>query len=354
MLIISIAYGFYPFGKTSILMADMRYQFVDYYGYLKYIFFGNDDFFYNFSKTFGGDMLGFSSYYLNSLPNLLLLLFPNEHLPEGILFMGILMMGCSGLTFNIMLNKLYSVRWASLIFSTGYAFMGFFLAYFNCTHYFFNMMLLPLIICGLCTIVKKGRISILYIVTLFLAIFSNYYIGYMTCLFTMIFFVYYVLTETPNLRIRTLFGYGKAVGSYILSSLIAVGMSAFTLITVVFSLSGQKNGVGQADLALSRNFRMIDVFSGLYNTSFHGNISDGLPIIYSGTISVIFLFFYFVDKNISIKDKILAGLMFLFMIAGFWIDAINVAWHGFAHPIGFPYRNSFLFSFLVIYNKSCR
>ena len=349
MLIISIAYGFYPFGKTSILMADMRYQFVDYYGYLKYIFFGNDDFFYNFSKTFGGDMLGFSSYYLNSLPNLLLLLFPNEHLPEGILFMGILMMGLSGLAFNIMLNKLYSVRWASLIFSTGYAFMGFFLAYFNCTHYFFNMMLLPLIICGLCTIVKKGRISILYVITLFLAIFSNYYIGYMTCLFTMIFFVYYVLTETPDLRIKTVLGYSKAVGSYILSSLIAVGMSAFTLITVVFSLSGQKNGVGQADLALSRNFRMIDVFSGLYNTSFHGNISDGLPIIYCGVQAVVFVILFLLNKKVSMKERIVSLLALTAMLGCFYINALNIIWHGFNAPIGFPYRDSFFFSFLLLF-----
>ena len=67
MLVLSMIYGFYPFGKTSVLVADMRYQFVDYYGYLKSIFFGNNDFAYTFSKTFGGDMLGFSSYYLNSL-----------------------------------------------------------------------------------------------------------------------------------------------------------------------------------------------------------------------------------------------------------------------------------------------
>ena len=39
MLLISIASGFYPFGKYSILMADMRYQFVDYFGYMKKIFF---------------------------------------------------------------------------------------------------------------------------------------------------------------------------------------------------------------------------------------------------------------------------------------------------------------------------
>lgn len=347
MLIISIAYGFYPFGETSILMADMRYQFVDYYGYLKSIFFGNNDFFYNFSKTFGGDMLGFSSYYLFSIPKLILLLFPNEYLPAGILIMGIILIGASGLTFNILLTKLYSVRWASLIFSTAYSFMGFFMAYFNCTHYFFNIMLLPLIILGLCRMIETGKVSILYVITLFLSIFSNYYIGYMTCLFTVIFFLYYVISHTEGFK--GLVKYKYSFLSYALGSCIAGAMSAFTLIPVLFSLVGQKSGVGEADLSISRTFRMSDVFSGLYSTAFHGNISDGLPIIYCGVCTVVFVILYLVNKNISKKERIVSALALLAMLSCFYINALNIIWHGFNAPIGFPYRDSFFFSFLMIF-----
>lgn len=347
MLIISIAYGFYPFGKTSILMADMRYQFVDYYGYLKSIFFGNNDFFYNFSKTFGGDMYGFSAYYLNSLPNLFLLLFPNEYLPAGILFMGILLIGASGLTFNIMINNLYSVRRASLIFSTAYSFMGFFLAYFNCTHYFFNLMLLPLVILGLCRMVDSGKISVLYVVTLFLSIFSNYYIGYMTCLFTVIFFLYYVLSKVE--RMKDLSSYVNSLFSYIIGSIIAGAMSAFVLLPVLYSLVGQKSGVSEANLSLSRTFYMSDVFSGLYTTAFHGNISDGLPIIYCGVCTVVFVILYLVNKKVSVKERIVSVLALLAVLCCFYINALNIVWHGFNEPIGFPYRDSFFFSFLMIY-----
>ena len=347
MLIISVAYGFYPFGDTSILMADMRYQFVDYYGYLKTIFFGENDFFYTFSKTFGGDMMGFSAYYLFSLPNLFLLLFPNEYLPAGILFMAILLIGASGLTFNIMLTQLYTTRWASLIFSTAYSFMGFFLAYFNCTHYFFNIMLLPLIILGLCRIIETGSINILYIVTLFLSVFTNYYIGYMTCLFTVIFFLYYVINRAEGFK--GLLEYKYSLLSYILSSCIAGALSAFTLIPVLFSLVGQKSGVSEAYLALSRNFHIRDVFSGLYSTAFHGNISDGLPIIYCGTCTVVFALLFLVNKKISRKERIVSALALLAMLICFYINALNIIWHGFNAPIGFPYRNSFFFSFLMIF-----
>ena len=347
MLIISMIYGFYPFGKNSILMADMRYQFVDYYGYLKSIFFGNNDLFYNFSKTFGGDMYGFSAYYLNSLPNLFLLLFPNEYLPAGILFMGIILIGASGLTFNIMITNLYSVRRASLIFSTAYSFMGFFLAYFNCTHYFFNLMLLPLIILGLCRIIESGKVSILYVITLFLSIVTNYYIGYMTCLFTVIFFLYYVVSKIKNFK--DLSSYVNSLFSYIIGSVISGAMSAFVLLPVLYSLVGQKSGVGEANLSLSRTFHMRDVFSGLYTAAFHGNISDGLPIIYCGVCTVVYVLLYLVNKKISRKERIVSILALLAMLCCFYINALNIIWHGFNEPIGFPYRDSFFFSFLMIF-----
>lgn len=347
MLVISLIYGFYPFGKTSVLVADMRYQFVDYFGYLKYIFFGNDNFAYNFSKTFGGDMLGFSSYYLNSPPNLLLLLFPNEYLPAGILLMATLLIGSCGLTFNIMLDKLYSTRWASLIFSTAYAFMGFMVAYFNCVHYFFNIMLLPLIILGLCTMIKTGKISILYIITLFLSIFSNYYMGYMTCLFSVIFFLYYIFVNAESLR--KLSSYRNAFFSYVIASCTAAALSAFTLIPVLFSLVGQKSGVGEADLSLSRTFHMLEVFSGLYTTAFHGNISDGLPIIYCGVSSVVFVILFLVNKRVSRRERIVTTLALAAVLCCFYINALNIIWHGFNAPIGFPYRDSFFFSFLLLF-----
>lgn len=345
MLLLSVLFGFYPFGRLSVLVADLRYQFVDYYGYMKNIFFGNDTYFYSFSKTFGGDMAGFASYYLNNPFALLLLFFPNDKLPAGILFMVILLIGFSGLNFNLLINKVYGTRWASLIFSTAYAFMGYFMAYINCTIYFFNIMLLPLIMLGLYGIVKTGKKNYLYVITLFLSMFSNYYMGYMTCLFSALFFLYLFLVRHQT--IKEMRQYGKTIFIYIGSSVLAAGLSAFSLCAVVFSLQGQKSS--GLSLSFSRNFNFIDVFSGLYTTAFHGNISDGLPIIYSGVVAVVFLLLFFTNKKISFKEKLLSAGILLVMLFSFWIDAVNVVWHGFNHPIGFPYRNSYLFSFFLLF-----
>ena len=350
MMLIFIIGNYAPFGKVSILVADMRYQFVDYIGYMKSVFFGSNDMFYTFSKTFGGDMMGFAAYYLFNPFFLILLLFPNDILPVGIVIMMILICGTMGLSFHLMLRGIWGGRLSSLLFSTAYAMMGYNMAYINCIHYFFSVIMLPLVILGLYRMMKDRRPSRLYITAAALSVISCYYIGYMILIFTAAFFICFMISgeiEYENMKDRI-----RNAWTVLYSTLLAVGISTFSLLSVLMSLQGQKKAVLKG-LTLSRNFNVLEFFSGLYAGSFHGNISDGLPIIYCGVPAVIFVFFYFANRTIKLRKKICAAILFLFLIAGFLFEALNVAWHGFATPIGFPYRNSFLFSFLMLFIAYC-
>ena len=346
MMLIFIIGDFAPFGEVSVLVADMRYQFVDYIGYMKSVFFGNNDMFYTFSKTFGGDMMGFASYYLFNPFYLILLLFPNDMLPVGIVIMIILMSGFMGLHFHFLLSSLWGNRISSVIFSTAYAMMGFNLAYINCIHYFFSIMMLPLVILGLIHMMSSRRTNALYIGSVALTVISCYYIGYMILIFTAAFYLCFMASgviEYTDMKDRL-----RNAGTVLLSTILGIGISAFSLLSVLMSLQGQKKPVLKG-LMFGRTFNILEFFSGLYTGSFRGNISDGLPIIYSGVIAVIFVFFYFFNKTIRLRKKICALIMFVFLIIGYWVFAFNIMWHGFAMPIGFPYRNSFLFSFLMLF-----
>lgn len=345
MAAVSTLCGFYPFGDRSVLMADMRYQFVDYYAAYNKIFFGNDDLFYTFSKTFGGDMSGLFAYYCNT-PLLFLLAFvPNRALPGGILILMSLMLGLCSLHFYLFLNETFGFRISSLIFSVAYAFTGYMTGYFNCTQYFYSVALLPLVMLGLIRIIRTGRVSILYIVSLFLTVFSNYYIGYMICVFSLLFFAFqYFLRYTDLQEVKE---HVRSFLLYAVSSVLAVGMSAVSLFCAVFSLRGQKSG--GLPFSAKLNFNPLDLFSGLYTNAFHGNLSDGLPLIYCGVLGAVLCLLFFLNRNIGGREKLLTAALFLVLIASFLFDPLNVAWHGFAHPIGFPYRFSFLFSFFALY-----
>ena len=346
MLLIFIIGDFAPFGNVSVLVADMRYQFVDYIGYMKSVFFGNNDMFYTFSKTFGGDMMGFASYYLFNPFFLILLPFPNDMLPVGIVIMLIITSGFMGLNFHLMLRAIWGNRFSSVIFSTAYAMMGFNMAYINCIHYFFSIMMLPIIILGLFRIMTGRRPNIIYIGSVALSVISCYYIGYMILIFTAAFFICMLASDTIEYKDNK--DRMKNAWTVFYSTILGIGISAFSLLSVLFSLEGQKKAIIKG-LMFDRTFSIIEFFSGLYTGSFRGNISDGLPVIYSGVITVLFVFFYFFNKTIKLRQKICALILFVFLIVGYWIDAFNVMWHGFAHPIGFPYRNSFLFSFLMLF-----
>ncbi|MCF0125771.1 MAG: YfhO family protein, partial [Clostridia bacterium] len=349
MVIISDVINFSPFGNISPLVADTSVQFEVYVSYLKSVFFSDNDLFYTFSKTLGGDMAGFSFYYLGN-PFLYLLVFlPNEWMPAGILGVIILLMALSSLNFNIMLNKIYGFRWSSLMFAVSYAFMGYFTAYYNFIIYFNNIMLLPLIILGLYEMVIKEKISYKYIIFLAASIITNYYIGYMTCIFCVLFFIYLMVTAKTDAKNKNKIK--LLIIRFTWESLLAAVISSAALFTVVNSLmSGQKLTDDYGfKLAWGTNFKLQDVFSGLYSIAFNGNISDGLPIIYVGTLTVVFSVLFFLNKEIKIKERIAAGVLIILLVLSFWIKFLNRIWHGLAETVGFPYRYSFFLSFFLLF-----
>ena len=83
---------------------------------------------------------------------------------------------------------------------------------------------------------------------------------------------------------------------------------------------------------------------GVYDTTKYGSI----PFIYIGLLPLIFCLFYFVTKEVPLKNKLLFGSLFVLLIASFYITPLNLFWHGMHAPNMFLFRYSFLFSFLVI------
>ncbi|MCR5420566.1 MAG: YfhO family protein [Lachnospiraceae bacterium] len=70
--------GIAPFGDNSFLVSDINAQFAAFYTHFKHIILSDESFLFSLSKTLGGDMAGFSGYYLHNPFALILLLFPDE------------------------------------------------------------------------------------------------------------------------------------------------------------------------------------------------------------------------------------------------------------------------------------
>ncbi len=326
----------FPFGGNTVMTGDTTYQFVDYLSYLKTIWFGNNDFIYSLSKNLGGEMAGFAAYYYYSPLNLITLFFPSEYLPAGIFVILAVSPGLFSLSMCYCLGKIYRLEIKTLIFSYAYGLMAYVVVYNELFQYYTNLCLLPLIFLGLKRLIDERKTNLLYVAALSLAIINNYYTGYMICIFCVLYYIYRVLTDKKFLG---------SVWVFLFSSGCAGGISAFTLLPALMSLSGEKTALSVGFFSL---FNPVNFFSKFYTGSFKGDFGTGLPNIYCGITVVLLFFVYFFNRRVTIREKILTALTILFFMVNFCINTFNVIWHGFNRPIGFPHRFAFLFVFFII------
>lgn len=239
LTLIFISLGICPFGNNTPLVVDMDGQYVDFLLYYKTIILENNNFLYSFSQTLGGNMFGFSSYYLFSPFNLICLLFSRETIPIAVTIIIILKISLSGLTFNVFLKdeSKSSYNLTSLLFSTAYALMAYNTAYYYTIIWLDGIILLPIVILGINKIIN-GQKSIIYIISLFLSILTNYYIGFMIFIFSFLYFAY-ILLRSSSINDIKLYQI-KKIKKFVLSSIFTCGISMFLILPILLSLLGSK------------------------------------------------------------------------------------------------------------------
>lgn len=70
--------------------------------------------------------------------------------------------------------------------------------------------------------------------------------------------------------------------------------------------------------------------------------------MYSGLLMFLLFITYFCSKVISKRERRGAFYLTLALFLSFMIQLFNTVWHMFQSPAGFPYRNAFIYSFLII------
>lgn len=335
------------FTKKAFFQSDSLDQYYPLFGYLKDIISGKQSVFYSFSKGFGGSMIGTFAYYLASPLNLITCLFPKDKLYLSMLILVLIKISLSATTMNIFLKDKIENNIFLLLFSVCYS-----LCAYN-VNYHFNIMwldgvyLAPLVLLGIEKIIDKNKKS-LYIITLFLSIWCNYYIGFMICIFSFIYFVYYLINSNNNLNKEFVL---KRIISFIVSSLLSVLISVVLLYPTLLELMSSSKGNStffKYDFKI--NFNFFDFLSKGYLSSQNGEIILNYTgfFWYSGIIIFASSVLYFINKKISKKEKISSLIVIIIFIVSFMCRHVNMIWHGFSEPVGFNYRYSFLFSFFLI------
>lgn len=342
MGVVFIKADIYPFGDRQVLYSDCKQQYLPFLKEFQRKLKSGDSMFYTWHSGMGTNFLAIIGYYVASPLNLLTLFVPIKYIREALAVLIMIKVGCSSLFTAMFLKYVYRRNDLSLVaFGCCYAFCDYIMGYYWNTIWLDSVALLPLVALGVYCIVKEGKFK-LYIIALALAFLSSYYIGYMICVFVVLWFV--IQSIINSTRLEDLIKNTLKMAGY---SVIALSM---TLPITLVSYLQLQNTVGTEDefpdkIELYNNF--MEMIANLF--SFHEPTTmEGLPNVGTGVICILMLVIFIRSKDISKKEKIsyLSLLGFLFISLN--INMLDYIWHGFHFPNLIPYRFAFLFSFVFV------
>lgn len=363
MLIVYYLNGVYPFGSMTINSGDTINQFIPLLSELTSKLKEGGSLFFTWHAGRGVNFWSNIAYYLASPFNLIALFFNENTMGNAYATIVLVKLVFAPIPFGIYLKERYKNNDLSItVFSVLWSVSAFLIL---SLHYFMwldAIILLPLIALGLHHLVE-GRGVTLYATTLGLAIASNFYIGWMLCLFSIIYFVYCMFinpnftidnTKTPTtekVNIVDLFTKSFLLGNALkfgLSSLIAGGLSAIFTLPTVYSLNATGKGVGK--LETINPTELWGILSSLVlptDTNPAATTTDHI-FVFAGTITIILAFAYIFSKPYFSREKI--GDLFLvsLFVLSVVFSGISSVWHGFSIPAGIMYRFAFIFSFVLL------
>lgn len=336
--------GLYPFGDRQILVIDAWHQYYPFLSVFQEKLQTGGSLLYSHDIGLGNNFYLLSSYYNNSPLNFLTVFFPRGSLREFMMIATAIKIALAAAFSAIYLRYLYKRSGALLVvFSLLYAFSAFFMGYYWCIMWLDAAALLPLIIMGLHK-AMKGESELQYILTLALAIISNYYIAYMVCLFIAIYYIYLSFTFH---RPTSIWQFVKTSSHIVICSLIAVGISAFVLYPTIKGMQLASS----AKFTFPSKFKFNGDLMTMVERMFVGqkpSVVKGDPNLYTGALGILMTFLYLTISRVKVREKVASFLLLLFMLVSLTAIPINFIWHGFHYTNGIPFRYAFIFSFLIM------
>ena len=202
------------FGDSTVLRMDLYHQYGPLYAELYDRLVQGRSLLYSWTSGLGNSFLGNLFNYCSSPFALVILLLGHKNMPEAIAIMILLKAVFSAVSFNYYINKTTdTVKPAGIGFALLYTFCGYFVAYSWNIMWLDAMAVFPLVILGIENIINR-RSPTLYIAAMVYTMLTNYYMAYMVCIISVLYFLFYYFANYPlNSRIESQNSKIKAVQS---------------------------------------------------------------------------------------------------------------------------------------------
>lgn len=342
---LGIAYvflGIWPVGDETCLIVDMHHQYAPLLAKLRTMFIGGDSFFYSFDLGMGASVLPAFAYYLASPLNLLLVLFPEHLLAEGIFLITILKNMLIAAACAFCLQYLYGERSPKVAaVSLLYSMMMYVLAYSWNIMWLDGLIALPLVVMGFEHLMRRGK-YLPYVLSLGYALYANYYIAFMLCIFLVLYFFAFLIRQKRESDANR-----RALWRFTLGSLLGGGIAMFLVLPTFLAL-GQTSAAGAGLPDMDVYFDMFDMLGRhLYQVS-PTIRSRFLPNLYCGIAPLVLVPLFALNRGISRRRRAAYLGLLAVMFFSLPLNQVNLLWHGLHSPNDLPYRFSFIYCFVLI------
>lgn len=334
-----------PFGDHTLVISDANGLYINYLGYVGRFVKGLEGFTYSFEKGLGGNMMPHMAGTMINPFFPIIALFDIADYPTAFTWISVLNFCACGLTMYVFLASVFGHKRSNLIFSTSYALSGFLVANVFQVIFFTGPLMLPLMVLGLRRIFQ-GKSPVVYFLSLTFCVFTSFYFGFTLCIVSALFFFIFLWLKNDELR-------GKRLAIFLhygISSVCAGLIPIFVWLPALRGISGGRlDQTKLTDFSFWENMPFIEIFSKLItgaNTT--SQLVSGLPNIFVGLLPVALTILFFVNKKISQRIKMAAGITLIFYLFGFYIIFFNMILHGGTRTNWFNYRYSYIFSFLLL------
>ncbi len=348
-LIIMMLGGVSPFGENTVIKSDAIYQYVPFLNEFVQRIKNGASLLYSWSS--GSNFFGTICYYLINPFNFVAIFFSSENIVQAY-------------NLIIILNTMtiaFSTAWylqkhfkksdiTTVLFSLLYTFSGFFVAYYYNTMWLMALICLPIIALGIEKIVSGGNFAT-YLIALTVCIISNFYLSYMICIFSVLYFFVCLFSQDINQKNdNNRVPLTGVVVKFGVASLFSGLLSAVTLLPIIYSLShAYIKNVFNDDGGLFFNIGefLRSHLPGLIPNCILPTEST-FPSLMLGSFALLLIPMYIFAKNASKNEKISHIVLVVLLAVSFAVPQIYYIWHGMSAPAGLPYRFSFIYLFVLI------
>nr|WP_317401716.1 YfhO family protein [uncultured Gemmiger sp.] len=334
--------GYWPFGPNSVMTGDLNSQYIPFYAHFYDAARAGGSLVYAGDMGLGGGSFALFAYYFASPFAWVYLLFAPEAYGWLCCVVWALKITLASLTFVWYLRRHWGPCALFVPLAWCYGLMGYAVAYAQNVLWLDSVILLPVVAAGLDALLR-GRRGLCFTLALAAAIFTNFYMGYMLCIFSVLYILAMLAaTPLPGGRKQALARFGQ----FVLCGVGAAALAGAVLLPALEQILGVKNTA--LELTGGVQFNLLDLVQKFFTGNFvWADVQNGLPPVYCGMLGLAGLLLYIVSPRPGREKGVFLALAAVLALSLWW-QPLDLVWHGFAAPNWFPYRESFLLVFWLL------